>query len=289
MTADLTARPAEPLSHATGSSPLRGLVGLTSAELRRWFPGRAIIFAAIGVGLAFIVFAIWSGGAAADDPRLGTFTYPLFGLWIVILILVMVATAQGAMANEVEDGTAAWVVAKPVGRAAFVISKFLAALPGVLIGAVAVPGIVIRPLMRAAEAKGDTEFSAGQVFELLQTRCCPRDEYTTLPPLGRYLGVLTLITVILLLIVAVMILLGCAVRSRAALFLAGLAVPIGLLVYALVGPAAIVELTPAWAYDSLLEAIVDDPAPVFAPALVTVGWTIGVMALAVAWFSRKEL
>lgn len=288
-TTDVAATAAPTLEHRKGGGPLRGLAGLTAAELRRWFPGRALALAATGVALAVAVYAIWSGGAGTDDPRLGTYLFPLFALWIVVLVLVMVATAQGAMANEVEEGTAAWVVAKPVGRPAFVLSKFLAAVPGVIIGAIVVPGIVVRELMDRAEAKGDTSFTTGEVLQLLDPSTGALDEFTTVPPLGRYVGTLTLITAVLLLIVAVMILLGCVVRSRAVLFLIGLAVPIGLLVFSIIGPAEIVELTPAWAFDSLLETIIDDPAPVLAPTLVTGAWTAGVMLLAVTWFSRKEL
>lgn len=288
-TADVTVTTAASLEHTEGGGPLRGLVGLTAAELRRWFPGRALALAATGLAVAVVVFAIWSGGAGVDDPRLGTYLYPLFALWIVVLVLLMVATAQGAMANEVEEGTAAWVVAKPVGRPAFVLSKFLAAVPGVIIGAIVVPGIVVRELMYRAAAKGDTTFRADEMLRLLEPVPEARDEFTTVPTLGRYLGTLALITAVLLLIVALMILLGCVVRSRAVLFLVGLAVPIGLLVFSGVGPAEIVELTPAWAFDSLLETILDDPAPVLAPILVTGAWIAGVMLLAVAWFSRREL
>ncbi len=288
-TTEVAAASTTTLERITGRGPLRGLVGLTAAELRRWFPGRALILAALGSAVAGVVFIVWSGGENAANPRLGWYIYLTFALWIAVLVLVMVATAQGAMANEVEEGTAAWVVAKPVGRPAFVLSKFLAAVPGVVLGAIVVPGLVLRNLMVEAETRGDTDFSAGEVMQLLEPRAGARDEFTTLPPLGRYLGSLSLITIVLLLIVAVMSLLGCVVRSRAALFLIGLAVPIGLLVYSFLGPTEIVELTPAWAFDSLLETINDENAPVLAPTLITGAWIAGVMSLAMAWFSRKEL
>lgn len=287
--AETFAEPTDRLTRSTGRSSLRALVGLTVAELRRWFPARALVLAALGSAAVGVVFVIWSGGANADNPRLGSYIYSAFGLWIVLLVLAMVATAQGAMANEIEEGTAAWVVAKPVGRPAFVLSKFLAAVPGVLLGAIVVPGIVLRTLMIEAGTRGDMDFSAGDVLRLIEPGTGARDEFTTLPSLGRYLGSLTLVFIILLLIVAVMILLGCAVRSRAGVFLIGLAIPIGLLVYSIVGPAEIVELSPAWAFDSLLATIRDDPAPVLAPTLVTGVWTSAIVLLAMGWFSRMEL
>ncbi len=137
------------------------------------------------------------------------------------------------------------MLAKPVSRPAFVLSKFAAAVPGVLLGAVAIPGVVARLVLVQAEKKGDTEFTAGQVFELTGGTIWDRDEFTTLPPLSRHLGTLALISTVLLLIVAVMILLGTVVEARAAIFLAGLAVPIGLLIYSILGQEQIIEITPA--------------------------------------------
>lgn len=283
-----TTRPGN-LTRTTAAGPLRGLAGLTGAELRRWFPSRAVALAALGSAAPAVVFIIWSSGVNAANPRLGSYVYAAFSVWSALLVLAMVATAQGAMADEIEAGTAEWVVAKPVGRPAFVLSKFLAALVGVLIGAMLVPGIVLRILVVQAERRGDTEFSAGDVFRLLEPEGDARGEFMNLPPLERHLAALTLLSSILLLIVAVMILIGCVVRSRAAVFLIGLAVPIGLLVYSIVGSTASVELTPAWAFDALLTTIRNDAAPVLAPTVVTAAWTAGLVATAMAWFSRMEL
>ncbi len=288
-TAEIVEVASDRLAPATGRGPLRGLAGLTAAELRRWFPTRALVLAALGSAVPAVVFVIWSGGANAANPRLGVYVYSAFGVWIVLLVLAMVATTQGAMADEIENGTASWVIAKPVGRPAFVLSKFVAAVPGVLLGAVVVPGIVLRMLIAEAERHGDTEFSAGDVYRILQPEGGGRGEFMALPPLERHLGALTLLSVLLLFIVAVMILLGCAVRSRAAVFLVGLAVPIGLLVFSILGPSEIVEITPAWAFDALLAMIRNDAAPVLAPAVLTGAWTAGIVAAATAWFARMEL
>jgi hypothetical protein len=287
-TADVSTGVSGGLAHDTARGPLRGFAGLVTAELRRWFPARALVLALLGSAIAVVVFVVWSSGANADNPRLGSYVYSSFGVWIVLMVLAMVATTQGAMADEIEEGTAAWVIAKPVGRTGFVLSKFVAAVPGVLLGAILIPGIVLRVLIVEAEGRGDTEFSADDVFRLMQSEG-EREVFMTLPPLERHLGTLTLLAIVLLFIVAVMILLGCAIRSRAAVFLLGLAVPIGLLVYSILGPAAIVEVTPAWAFDSLLTLIRNDAAPVLAPTVITGAWTIGALAVATAWFSRMEL
>lgn len=278
------------LRPTTGHSHLRGLVGMTAAELRRWFPTRALVLAAAGSGLVLGIYAIWASvPATQDNPRLAVLVYPLMAIWAGVLVLVMVAVTQGATANEIEEGTASWVLAKPVARSAFVLSKFAAALPGVLVGAVAIPGIVARWVLVQAAQRGDTEFSASDVFVLTSGTKWDRDEFTTLPSLSRHLGTLALLATVLLLIVAVMILLGTAVQARAAIFLAGLAVPIALLLYSIFGPEQVVEVTPAWAFDSLRQSIADNPAPVLAPIVVTALWIVLALVAATAWFSRKEL
>jgi len=290
MTAEALHVESMPLRRKTGHSHLRGLAGLTAAELRRWFPLRALVLAVGGSGLVLGIYVIWASvPATQSNPRLATLLYPLMAVWAGLLVLVMVAATQGATANEIDEGTAAWVLAKPVARPAFVLSKFLAAIPGVLLGAVAIPGAVARLVLVRAETKGDTEFTVGDVIALTRGSKWDRDEFTTLPPVSRHLGTLMLISVILLLIVAVMILLGTIVQSRAAIFLAGLAAPIGLLIYGILGQKQIIEVTPAWAFDSLLDLIADNPAPLFGPVVVTALWIALILGTSIAWFSRREL
>lgn len=290
MTAEVVPVESASLQHKTGHSHLRGFLGLTAAELRRWFPIRAFVLAVGGSGLVLGIYAIWASvPASQDNPRLATLLYPLMAVWTALLVLVMVAATQGATANEIEEGTASWVLAKPVARPAFVLSKIAAAVPGVVLGAVLIPGMVARAVLVQAEQKGDTEFTAGQILELTGGTKWDRDEFTTLPPLSRHLGTLALISAVLLLVVAVMILLGTVVQARGAIFLAGLAVPIGLLIYGILGQEQIVEVTPAWAFDSLRQAVADNPAPVLAPIVVTALWIVLVLGASIAWFSRREL
>jgi ABC-2 type transport system permease protein len=70
---------------------------------------------------ALTVFFVFSGLAAA--------------VGVVII-------AQDALIGEKQSGTAAWVLSKPVSRAAFLLSKFLADGAGVLVTMVAVQGII---------------------------------------------------------------------------------------------------------------------------------------------------
>lgn len=290
MTTDAVPRAETGLAPVEAHGPLRGLRGLTRAELQRWFPWRALVFALLGTAWVVGFFLFWLGPISyfSGGPRLTLLLGNMFAVLGLLLLLAMIGTAQGAMANEIEDGTAAWVVAKPVGRPAFVLAKFLAAIPGVVIGAVVAPGIVARSVLVEAESRGDTEFLAEEVLAIT-SRGERQEEFTTLPGLGRYAGSLVLIAAILVFVVAVMILLGTVIRSRVAIFLAGVAVPIAMLVYGLVGHDAIVQVLPASAFDSYVEALADESAPVLWPVVVTFGWSVACVGVAMWWFSRKEL
>jgi ABC-type transport system involved in multi-copper enzyme maturation permease subunit len=269
---------------------LRGLRGLITVELRRWFPWRALVFAVLGTAWVVGYFFLWLGPIShfSGGPRLTLLLGNMFAVLGLLLLLAMIATAQGAMANELEDGTAAWVVAKPVGRPAFVLSKFLAAIPGVVIGAIVAPGVVARFVLVEAESRGDTDFTADEVIAIT-SRGERQEEFTTLPGLGRYAGSLALIAAILVFVVAVMILLGTVIRSRAAIFLAGIAVPVAMLIYGLVGQESITRLLPAGAFDSYVQALADESAPVLWPVVVILLWSVACVGVAMWWFSRKEL
>jgi hypothetical protein len=291
MTTDVAPWSANGLTRTSAHGPLRGLGGLTAAELRRWFPWRALVFAVVGVAWVVGFFLLWLGPISyvSAGPRLLLLLGTLFAVWSLLLIVMTVATVQGAMANEIEDGTAAWAVAKPIGRPAFVLSKFVAAVPGVLIGAIAIPGVVARLVLVEAESRGDTEFTAGQVLALFRNDGRREEEFTTLPGLGHYLSSLVLLAAILVFVVALLILIGTIVRSRAAIFLTGLAAAGFLLVFGLVGKEAIVRFFPAAAFSSFADAVADNPAPVLWPVLVSCAWSLAFVGAAMLWFSRKEL
>ncbi len=221
---------------------LKGLGALTVAELRRWFPWRVLILAGLGVGVLVAYYAGWSAGTA---PTLGALIYPYFALWSALLVVAIVATTQGAVATEIEQGTAAWVVAKPVSRASFVLSKFLAAVPAVLV-VIGIPAIVARFVFVAAEGRGQTAFRVEDVLRLVSEPNA-RGEYTTAPGIGRLLSVLALLAAMVLLVAAVMVLLGCVLRRATPILALGLLVPMALLVASAVGvDHQILVLTPGW-------------------------------------------
>jgi ABC-type transport system involved in multi-copper enzyme maturation permease subunit len=267
--------------------PFRGLGGLTGAEFSRWLPWRALTFTMLGLALIAAMYANWL--VVQPAKILGELIFTFFILWTLLLVLTTVAATQGMVATEIAHGTAAWVVAKPVGKSAFVISKFVALVPVVIVAMVGVPGLVARYVFAAAEGNGDTEFNGDEVLRLVNDPGA-RDIYTTVPDVSDYLGTLGLLSVILLVVAAVMVLLGCVLHHPTAILAIGLLVPIAMLILTKSNvDHQIISLTPAWLMESFVESAGNDPAPLLAPILVGVFWIVGMLGLASWWFSRREL
>ena len=264
----------------------RGIRGLAAAESARWFPWRALTFIALGLAVLVGNYAAW---LSQPDRALGILIGLSFTLWIVLLVLATVAATQSIVAGEITQGTAAWVVAKPVGRTAFVVSKFVALIPVVVIAMVGIPGVFARFVFAAAEGRGRNEFDGDEVMRLVNEPSA-RSEYITVPDWGDYLGTLGVLMVIILVIAAAMVLLGCVLRHATAILAVGLMVPIAMVVLALTPiDHQIVSLTPAWLMESFIDGAGDDPAPVLAPVGVGLLWIAGLLGVASWWFNRREL
>jgi ABC-2 type transport system permease protein len=70
----------------------------------------------------------------------GVMFYTIFaGMFPAVAVVIIM---QGALVGEKKDGTAAWVMSKPVSRPAFILSKLLANSLGVLATMVVMPGLV---------------------------------------------------------------------------------------------------------------------------------------------------
>lgn len=277
------ALPVPKVTHHHRRHWFRGLRGLWFAETRRWFPVRSLALALLGVALVAGGWSLWQ-----VDHKLSNAWFPFHTFWAVALTLTTVAATQALMAGEIDSGTAGWLVSKPIGRPAVVVGKFAGAVLPVAALVVAVPGIVAYQVFGRLADRGIDEFSAFAVTDLTQGDI-NRDTWTTLPSAGRYAGALVLLGLFVLFTVATMILLGIVVRSRAAVFLLGLAVAGGLFAAGNLAPDEIAQLTPGWGMESLYDAVRDRAAPVLGPAVVTTVWILGVL-LAASWsFQRKEL
>ena len=185
-------------------------------ELRRWLPRRAIVLAVASLPiLLFVTFAL---GGEADTPFGEVLAVALTG-WSIVVVLIVVGTSQGVLADAVEDGTAAWTVSMPVTRKAYVLAKFVGAAPAIALGAVIVPGLVAYPFL-AASADATSDFGAGAVIDALRR---DTSSYASLPSLGEYAIMLSLIALLAVYLLAMMLLFGSRLTSAAALLGLGLA------------------------------------------------------------------
>lgn len=129
----------------------RGLRNILRSEMGRWWQTRrwwvnCLLWSGIvGFMLSAILFRTPSTPPTGEAVAI---VYAIFaGLVPSVGVVIMM---QGAVVGEKRDGTAAWVLSKPVSRPAFIVSKLLANSLGVLATMVVMPGVVAYALYAMA-------------------------------------------------------------------------------------------------------------------------------------------
>ncbi len=118
----------------------QGLGNLLRTEISRWRHSLSWwlqIFAILifANGITFVA-VLGSGG----DKSIGLMMFPLMsGMYVGLSAMTMV---MGAIVKEKEEGTAAWVLSKPVTRVAFMSSKFITNCISMTLSLVFIPWIV---------------------------------------------------------------------------------------------------------------------------------------------------
>jgi ABC-type transport system involved in multi-copper enzyme maturation permease subunit len=126
----------------------RGLNNLLDNEFARWWRTRrwwvqALIWAAV-VG-SMLGTILKQGGADTDTVLI---IYSIFAsMFPAVAVIIMM---MGVLIGEKSDGTAAWVLSKPVARPAFILAKLVANGLSVLAVMVVIPGLVAYPLISMA-------------------------------------------------------------------------------------------------------------------------------------------
>ena len=121
---------------------LGGLRNLLRAEFGVWFGSnmwwtQGLLWTAI---LNFLVGVLLWNEAAGGSVTEGVTLFGVFtGLFPAVAVVIIL---QEAIVGEVEKGTAAWVLSKPVSRTAFVLAKFIPNAVGILVAMIVLPGIV---------------------------------------------------------------------------------------------------------------------------------------------------
>ncbi len=125
----------------SGTSWNRGLDNMLRSGLARWFKTRtwwvnALIWSGV-IGL--ILFGVASSHPTPPfDELLSLFTV-FIGLFPAVGVVIIM---QDALVGEKREGTAAWVLSKPVTRHAFILSKVIANAAGIFLSLVFIPGCV---------------------------------------------------------------------------------------------------------------------------------------------------
>ncbi len=130
-----------------------GLLNLLKRELADWWKTRrwittTLVWLVIINGLLLIVLG--SSREALSGRSQMEQAAQLFCIFSGVFcpIGVMIAT-QGAIVGEKQDGTAAWILSKPVSRPAFILSKLLADTLGFLVTMILIQGLAAFFIMTA--------------------------------------------------------------------------------------------------------------------------------------------
>ena len=125
----------------------RGLNNLLDNEFARWWRTRrwwvqALIWTAV---VGFMLGTMVKQGADTETLMI---IYSIFASMFPAVAVII--TMMGVLIGEKADGTAAWVLSKPVSRPAFILAKLVANGLSVLATMVIIPGLVAYPLISMA-------------------------------------------------------------------------------------------------------------------------------------------
>ena len=136
-----------------------GFANILSKELTDWFGTRRwliqtliwLVILNVGLGLVLFLGPVLdpaAAQAASSDPAgmaasLFMSGYSLFFNTLAMLGSIgIIVLTQDEIIQEKQSGTAAWILTKPVSRAAFILSKLISNIFGALIFIVAVPALI---------------------------------------------------------------------------------------------------------------------------------------------------
>jgi len=131
----------------TSSGWRMGFGNLLRRELSQWFGTRTWFMQAMfwGLMLGGVTLMVLGTADIASTPEEritnGLMLYTIFGSIFPSIAIVIFST--GAILEEKERGTAAWVLSKPVSRTAFILAKMFAGVISYGVSLVLIPGLVV--------------------------------------------------------------------------------------------------------------------------------------------------
>lgn len=250
-----------------------GLAGfrlLLAKEMKSWWGTRrwlvqGLLWTLALNGLLFVALFLLPPLMAAQGEDIGD---PLvvggqmfFALGMMAISVGVVILTQGEVIDERESGTAAWILSKPVSRAAFIGSKLLANGLSILVLMVLLPSVAAFVQMSIA--------SSGAV------------------PLTGFLSALLLLTLHVLFYLTLTIMLGVLMKNRGAILGVSLGVLLGGM---LLRSLPYLGLVMPWVLPDVAGAVLADPGQLFLPpVLASAIWVIAFTAVALASFEKSEL
>ena len=125
----------------------RGLENLLRGEYSSWFQSSRLwkhlliwLVAVNGMMAIMVIASIQEAQNGNEGPPL-LIMYGIFGGMFVSFGVMVIM--QRVLVREKQQGTAAWVLSKPVTRTAFVVSRLVVNTIAILLTAVIVPGVIV--------------------------------------------------------------------------------------------------------------------------------------------------
>ena len=193
-------------------------------------------------------------------PPTATDAYAQFlGNLLQIGSLIAVIIGAGVIASEVRNGTAALILAKPLGRTQYVLTKaavhFLLTVVAALVGAAACAAVT------------------AVVFDV--------------GPLVQFMAAIGCWTILVAFLIAVSTLLSASARSQMAAATA--AAVVAITVGALSQIPAVGDYSPVGLWSAVGAVLADEPTPLAVPIVTAVAGTAAALAAAVLVFRRREI
>jgi ABC-2 type transport system permease protein len=266
MAADTTLQP------RTGNQWWRGLGPLLRREHRLWWASRrwlvqtalwTLLLNGLLLGGLYLLPPIASadGLPMSHDDVLELGRQIFFGLGILALSLGAIVLLQDSIIEEKNNGTAEWVLSKPVSRPAYVLAKLLPNLLGMVVTMLFVPGI----------------------FGLLILRTFDPAAFS----LSGFLMAQGMVALHLLFYITLTLMLGVLLSSRAPL--------LGIAIASLVGGSMIpvveiVQFTPWILGELVVLPLLGVPLPPMAITMLvsTAVWSLVFIGIAIWQFNRHE-
>ncbi len=186
----------------------------------------------------------------------------------IAMTLGIVVLAQDEIIGEKRSGTAAWVLSKPVSRSAFVLSKLLGNLPGI---------VVIQVLLQGAVCYAMVSISRG----------------SPLPVIG-FLGGMGAVLLALSFYLALTLMLGTLFDSRGAVMGIPLVIILGFTLFPMFFPPSFVLLPYALTMSGggmpsvALALAMGQPIPSLVPIMANAAWAVLFACVSVWRFQHEE-